>query len=235
MCGGIVGAFAMGVPAGRRARPLGLLPYLLGYNAGRLAVYALLGAGAGLAGSALAGFLPPATARLASRLVAALFLIGLGLYLAGRPQLLEPFERLGARLWRRLEPLGRRLLRPATPAHAVALGAVWGFLPCGLVYAMLAMASASGGPGAGAATMAAFGAGTLPALLAAGLASSWLGRLARSAPLRRLAAAACLAAGLWLAVSAARPGAHRHGPGPAGPPAGPAERSAPAPTPAPVP
>ena len=195
--------------AGRaRARPLGLLPYLLGYNAGRIAVYALLGAAAGLAGGTLAGLLPPAAARLASRLVAALFLIGLGLYLAGRPQLLAPFERLGARLWRRFEPLGRRLLRPASPWHALALGAVWGWLPCGLVYSMLALAATAGGPGAGAATLAAFGLGTLPALAAAGFASPWLGRLARSTPLRRLAAVAYVAAGLWLAGSALAGGGH---------------------------
>ena len=208
MCGGIVGAFAMGVPAGRRTRPLGLLPWLLGYNTGRIAVYVLLGAAAGLAGSALSGLLPPAAARLGSRLLAALFLVGLGLYLAGAPQLLAPLERLGAAFWRRLEPIGRRLLRPATPWHALALGAVWGWLPCGLVYSMLAMAALAGGPAGGAATMAAFGLGTLPALLVAGFASPWLARLARSAPLRRLAAAVYLAAGLWLASGALAGGAH---------------------------
>jgi sulfite exporter TauE/SafE len=194
MCGGIVGAFAMGVPPERRQRALDLLPFMAGYNFGRIATYALLGALAGLAGGVLGAALPPAAARSGSRLLAAFFLVGLGLYLAGLPQLLQPLERLGARFWRRLEPLGRRLLRPATPWHTLALGAVWGWLPCGLVYSMLALAAVSGGPAAGAATMAAFGVGTLPALAAAGFASSWLARLGRSPLLY-------LAVGLWLAAA----------------------------------
>jgi len=226
MCGGIVGAFAMGVAPERRARPGALSLHLLAYNLGRIATYALLGALAGLAGGALAGALPPAAARLAGRTVAALFLFGLGLYLLGWPQLLAPFERLGARLWRRLEPLGRRLLSPRGVAHAVALGAVWGWLPCGLVYSMLAMAAATGSPARGALVMTAFGVGTLPALVAAGLASGWLGRLARAAALRRLAAVVYLAAGAWLLASTLAGGPHRHGAAPA--------HSAPATAPAPA-
>jgi sulfite exporter TauE/SafE len=212
MCGGIVGAFAMGAAPGGRARPGGLPLHLLAYNLGRVATYAALGALAGLAGGALAGALPQAAARLAGRTLAALFLIGLGLYLLGWPQLLAPFERLGARFWRRLEPLGRRLLSPRGVAHAAALGAIWGWLPCGLVYSMLAVAAASASAARGALVMTAFGLGTLPALMAAGFASGWLHRLARAAPLRRLAAAAYLAAGAWLVASSFADTPHRHAP-----------------------
>lgn len=240
MCGGIVGAFALGVPADRRARPGGLLAYVLAYQVGRLLVYATLGAIAGAVGAAVAGLLPPAAARLGSRALAAAFFLGLGLYLVGWPQLLLPLERAGARLWRRIEPLGRRLLRPRTPLHAVGLGAVWGFLPCGLVYSMLALAATAGGTAGGAATMAAFGLGTVPALLFAGLASGWLGRISRQGLVRRTAGVAYLAAAVWLAVSL-RPGAAHaagtsavapcplHAPGAAPPPQAPAGPAPPAP------
>lgn len=194
MCGGIVGAFSVG-GAGR-------LRGLLAYNAGRILTYTALGALAGALGATLAGFLPPEVARRGGRLLAALFLVGLGLYLAGRPQFLQPIERQGARLWRRIEPLSRKLLQARGPGHALALGMVWGFLPCGLVYSMLAMASLAGGMADGALVMLAFGAGTLPALFAAGFAAARLRVLAQSTVLRRSAAAAYIALGAWFAFSA---------------------------------
>ena len=214
MCGGIVGAFSLGDGAQRPGNGGRRLPGLLAYNAGRILTYAALGALAGTLGAALGGVLPPEVARRGGRLLAALFLVGLGLYLAGRPQFLQPIERLGARLWRRIEPLSRRLLRARSPGHAMALGLVWGFLPCGLVYSMLAMASLAGGPAEGALVMLAFGAGTLPALFAAGLAAARLRNLARSTILRRSAAAIYVALGIWLAFSAlTAPAGHpaRHG------------------------
>ena len=203
MCGGIVGAFSVG-GAGRWRG-------LLAYNAGRILTYTALGALAGALGATLAGFLPPEVARRGGRLLAALFLVGLGLYLAGRPQFLQPIERQGARLWRRIEPLSRKLLQARGPGHALALGMVWGFLPCGLVYSMLAMAGLAGGMADGALVMLAFGAGTLPALFAAGLAASRLQVLARSTVLRRSAAAAYIALGAWFAFSALAGPTGHHG------------------------
>jgi sulfite exporter TauE/SafE len=88
---------------------------------------------------------------------------------------------------------------------------VWGFLPCGLVYSMLALASVAGGPADGALVMLAFGAGTLPALFAAGLAASRLRVLAQSAVLRRSAAAAYIALGVWFAFTALSGPAGHHG------------------------
>lgn len=213
MCGGIVGAFSMAGPAGAGPRP-GRLPGLVAYNTGRILTYAALGALAGGLGATASGLLPPETARRAARLVAALFLVGIGLFLAGRPQFLQPIERFGTRLWRRIEPVGRRFLGARSPGHALGLGLVWGFLPCGLVYSMLAMAGLAGGAGDGALVMAAFGAGTLPSLFAAGLAASRLRDLARSTVLRRAAAAAYIALGAWLAFSAISRPVHPHGQAP---------------------
>lgn len=205
MCGGIVGAFSLG-NRGTAGTPgpgdRGRIQGLVAYNAGRIVTYCLLGGVAGTFGATLAGALPPEMARRGARLLAALFLLGLGLYLAGRPELLQPFERLGGRLWRRIEPLSRRLLAARGPGHALALGLVWGFLPCGMVYSMLVLASLGGSTIDGALVMLAFGLGTLPALFAAGLAASRLRGLARSTLLRRSAAAVYLALGIWLAFTA---------------------------------
>lgn len=211
MCGGIVGALSLGRGAAPGQGSGGRLAGLAAYNAGRILTYAALGALAGALGATVGGLLPPEVARRGARLFAALFLVGLGLFLAGRPQFLQPIERLGARLWRRIEPASRRLLTARGPGQALALGLVWGFLPCGLVYSMLAMASLAGGPGDGALVMLAFGAGTLPALFAAGLAASRLRELARSTVLRRAAAAVYIALGAWLAFTALSGPAHRHG------------------------
>ncbi|MBI3154869.1 MAG: sulfite exporter TauE/SafE family protein [Burkholderiales bacterium] len=215
MCGGIAGTLALGVPR----RGAALLPYLLAFNTGRIASYAAAGALAGLAGAGFFGTLPAPGARIAAQAISGGFMVALGLYLGGWRGPLGAVERAGARLWRRIEPLGRRLLPLRHPGQALLLGLLWGWLPCGMVYAALAWALAAGGAGAGAALMASFGAGTLPMMLATGGAAQALGRGVRSPWLRRGAGTLVLALGavsLALAAAAlaghgaAHEGAHVH-------------------------
>lgn len=173
MCGGIVAAFDARkvipvVPAGRsRARRLA-------FNAGRITTYSAAGAVAGAIGAAAyaSGALP---AQSTLQVVASIVLVVIGLHLAGAGRLLAPVEALGAPLWRRLRPAAARLMQGHGPAASFAAGLVWGWLPCAMVYAALAAAAFSGGPAQGALSMAAFGLGTLPFLLAAG----WLARRLR--------------------------------------------------------
>jgi sulfite exporter TauE/SafE len=117
------------------------------------------------------------------RIAAALLVAAIGVQLLlGRP-LLAPLERAGAVVWRRLAPLLRPLLPPRDPLRAVAVGALWGWLPCGLVYAQLSVAAAAGGALQGALVMALFGLGTSVGLtaLSALLQSLGLARLPRLA------------------------------------------------------
>jgi len=189
MCGGIVGALSGAT--GQRQPAMRLH---LAYSAGRLASYGLAGALAGgaggvlgWAGSAALGARGSMVGQSVFMLVASLMLIVLGLYLSGLAPAVRHVETLGAGLWRRLQPIARPLLPASTVPRATALGAIWGFLPCGLVYAMLATAVATGSPVLGAAVLVAFGLGTLPNLLAVGF---WLSRfraIVRS-PRARLAA-----------------------------------------------
>jgi uncharacterized protein len=160
MCGGIAGA--LGMAGGGRAS------FAVAYSAGRIASYAVAGAIAGTIGAGLAG-----AAGLGPwlRLVMGVVLILLGLQVALNLKLLAPLEAAGAQLWRRLAPIARRLVPPRHAGQALALGALWGWLPCGLVYGMLAAAAGSGSALGGATFMAVFGLGTAPAMVGLAWAS----------------------------------------------------------------
>jgi sulfite exporter TauE/SafE len=188
MCGGIVTAFTAPQPL---MPAKNLWRTQLAFNAGRIASYAAAGALAGLLGSgAYAIAAAPAQAVLYA--AANVMLVLIGLYLAGLSGAAAWIERLGAPLWRRLQPLAVRL-RP----HSFAAGAVWGWLPCGLVYGALAAAAASGSPARGAAAMLAFGLGTLPWLLAAGMAAMRLRGWVSQRAFRVAAGSLVLAFGAW--------------------------------------
>jgi sulfite exporter TauE/SafE len=101
--------------------------------------------------------------------LSSLMLIALGLYLSGVWGVVRRLERMGGGLWKRLQPYTTRLLPVNTVPRALGLGALWGWLPCGLVYSVLLTALASGSAAQGALIMLAFGLGTLPNLLAIGL------------------------------------------------------------------
>jgi sulfite exporter TauE/SafE len=198
MCGGIVGALSVprqAVPAGgpalrQVAFPLPVrtetaagsasLLHVGAYNAGRIASYMVAGALAGgLAGGAIALTALPAW-QAAFYLLANLMLIALGLFLMDAWHGLARLEQGGQALWRHIAPLLRRVDARARHAGAgamLAAGAIWGWLPCGMVYSVLATAMLSGSAQGGAAVMLAFGLGTLPMLAALGLAGQDLRRV----------------------------------------------------------
>lgn len=164
MCGGIVGALTIKQP-GSTARDSALH---LAYNLGRIACYGASGAVMGAIGSMgllMGQWLPM---QLILYVLANLMLIALGAYLAGFSRVLIAVESLGQRFWARIQPWTRRFLPARTPGQALILGAMWGFLPCGMVYSMLATALVSGGATAGGLLLLMFGLGTLPNLLLAG-------------------------------------------------------------------
>jgi hypothetical protein len=129
-----------------------------------------------------------------------------GIYLAGWWHTLLFLEKAGARLWKHLEPVGRRWLPVRHAGQAFLLGLVWGWLPCGMVYAALAMALASGSAAGGAATMLAFGLGTLPTLLTVGLAYNALRRFLQDPRVRMVAGILVILLGLVMLLAA--PGGH---------------------------
>ncbi len=161
MCGGIVGALGVGQDSG-----LGGLVRLAAAHVGRVTSYALAGAIAGVAGATfVTGLLGPDGITVL-RVAAAVLIFAIGLQLLlGRP-LLTRLEQAGSRFWQVLAPQMHKLLPPRDPMRAFGVGALWGWLPCGLVYSELAVAAASGGPATGALVMASFGIGTIVSLSA---------------------------------------------------------------------
>lgn len=200
MCGGITGALAMATRPDSRGRPR--LDLLLGYQVGRIFSYMLAGLSLAGVGAALVHFVDQDQVRLALRwLSAALFaLIGLNLLWRGRGFDLG----LGRRVWSRLAPFGRRFLPVQHLSQALAFGAVWGWMPCGLVYSVLFIAWASMDPLRSATIMAMFGLGTLPAVLGgaygAGKSVAFLGRsgMRSSVAVVLLLFAVLTAGGPWL-------------------------------------
>jgi hypothetical protein len=184
MCGGIVTAFST-----IRFNPRPEWTRQILFNAGRISTYAIAGAIAGTLGYATGAV----QAQSALAVLANVVLILVGLHLAGAGAMLR-LERLGAPLWRRLQPHAARASSAGNPYVA---GLLWGWLPCGLVYGALAVAVFSRSSFEAAAAMLAFGLGTLPWLLAAGTAAArlrgWMGRRA----VRLAAGAAVLGFGVY--------------------------------------
>lgn len=177
MCGGIVAirfasarrpalTTANGASAGWMTRITSLLPV----HAGRITTYALLGAAMGLAGSLLeqAGGLVGWQGLLSILVGVVMLLIGLSLM-----GILPPVEAIVASATGAASPMKRMkgLFGSASVWSNVAIGLLWGLLPCGLVFAMLVNAASTQTIWGGALTMIAFGLGTVPALLGFGLAS----------------------------------------------------------------
>ncbi len=187
-CGPMCGPFVLGqaadrlaaVPAVRLCEMARLRSgLLLPYHLGRLLTYSGLGAVAGMFGAL------PQTGRLGGLLLlggAALFLLqALGRIAPALPQL--PFARPPAAWITGLGLMTARFDR-ASFSGGLLRGLALGFLPCGLLYAALAVAASAGSAGGAALAMAGFAAGTVPILAAIGIAGGAAGRRWRGLTLR---------------------------------------------------
>ncbi len=217
MCGGIVMAVTLRSAAVRNVSPgagelaaggregAGLLSFQLAFNFGRIATYGVIGGVVGAVGSL--GLLLDSVfpVQLALRVIASALIILVGLYVAGYgSSVVKGLERAGGGVWRVAQRLGGGCFPPDTPGRALVAGSVWGWLPCGLVYSVLATTLVSGSAVRGATIMLAFGLGTLPALIATGLLADRL-RRAMQRPAVRLAAGMLVVA-LGVVALASTPG-----------------------------
>jgi sulfite exporter TauE/SafE len=206
MCGGFVGLFNQSsekIPDARgTAYSLG--NWLL-TNLGRLSSYTLAGALAGgLGGSAVALF-DPMHVRNIGLMLSGGFMVALGLYLAGWWQGLKAIERLGGGLWKRIQPSLSRLLTQRGWRKSLMVGLIWGWLPCGLVYSMLAWSMSIATPLGGATIMLAFGLGTLPMLIGLAALTNKLEALRRNKALRQFLGAIIICFGLLTLLGLVRP------------------------------
>ncbi len=179
MCGGLVSALSLS-DAGQKG---GWLFHLL-YNSGRIATYTFIGAVVGWLGSALAYTDHFKIVTRSLLLCSDLFVILVGLGTAGI------FARLNvAKLdfpgpTRSMSKAVGGLQRLPPALAALPLGVLFGFIPCGYLYAVAITAAQSASIATGALMLLAFGLGTAPSLFLFGGAAHWLSGKARTWMLR---------------------------------------------------
>jgi len=170
MCGGISAMLGMGAKPKQR--------FIVAYNIGRISSYMLIALLFATVLSSLTAKMPVALMGL--RIVAGVLMVMVGLFLLGKASGIGYVEKLGSYIWRMISPLARHLMPVDSVLKALGLGMLWGWLPCGLVYSMLAISLAQGTIVLSVTTMFAFGVGTLPALYLIGLAgarfSEWISK-----------------------------------------------------------
>ena len=186
MCGSIIGALSLSLPASIRDNRIKRFTFVTSYNIGRILSYTLAGLIVGGIGMGLFESSGLASGHAILQIVSLVMMVAIGLYLAGWLPQVSYFEKIGAPIWRRLEPIGRKMMPVDSIIKAFVYGMIWGWLPCGLVYTVLIWTLTSGSAINGALTMLAFGLGTLPTLISAGVMTSWLTRLAQSQNARRI-------------------------------------------------
>lgn len=201
MCGPLVLSYSL--PLGSRKFSQQIFAHL-SYNAGRIITYAILGIIAGLFGGTV-GFL----GQLAGYENIAAIAAGALMVVAGIIMLdlipIKKIQKFNPLLYtqRFLRPLGSRI-SASSIGSKFSLGLMLGFMPCGLIYAALFKAMATGTMVAGAITMIAFGLGTSASLLAIGIFSSAFSlKLSRWG--NRLAAVSVLLLGLFLVTRGVMP------------------------------
>lgn len=208
-CAPMCGPFVLGQVSARMARtPAARLcemrrigaGMLLPYHLGRLSTYALLGAMAGGIGAGL-GQLP-----WFGLLSGVLLVLAAALFMAHATRRLFPAV---ARVLPGLDPAPPGLVRGVSGligglrlGNGFTLGVLLGFLPCGLLYAALAAAAAGQSAVGGAMAMAAFGLGTVPALLGVGILGQGAWQLTRRPALARLSPAVLVLNAMVLAALA---------------------------------
>lgn len=173
MCGGIVSAITLGLPNEVRGDSHRLTSYLLLYNFGRISSYIIAGLLIASLSLGLSSFADGMVVRQVFTILAAIMMILLGFYLSGWwPKAINKIEKLGFFIWRFIKPLAQKFIPIQSPFQALMAGALWGWLPCGLVYTALIWAMSAETIFQGGLVMACFGIGTLPVLLGIGFFSS---------------------------------------------------------------
>jgi sulfite exporter TauE/SafE len=202
MCGSIIGSLTLSLRREIREDKRLLVPFVFSYNAGRIVSYSLAGLLAGLAEHVLSMPLGEGHGHRILQIASAFVMAGAGLHIAGWFPRFAYIEKGGVLVWRTIEPYGRRLIPVETLPKAFVFGMIWGWLPCGLVYAALTLAATTGDVMRSTLTMFAFGLGTMPAAMGVGIMTSWMVRLSHMKKFRQMTGITLIV----LALLAAFPG-----------------------------
>lgn len=189
MCGGIAAA-ASSARSGKTN-----ISFLMLFNLGRILSYTCAGLIVSLLGLWLAD--SHQIAQQILRSISGVLLILMGFYVARWWMVLTRLESAGKFLWQYLQPITRKLIPIKSRPQALALGLLWGWLPCGLIYSTLAWVAANAQPGMGALTMFCFGLGTLPGILAAGVFARQISGYVQHKNFRQVAGLLLMLYGSW--------------------------------------
>jgi sulfite exporter TauE/SafE len=203
MCGSIIGTLTLSLKTEVRAQKARLFSFVFSYNLGRICSYTLAGALVGSVEAILTMPFGQGHGHRVLQILSAFIMTGAGLYIAGWFPRFAYIEKTGSKIWKFLEPFGRRLIPVETRTQAFFFGTIWGWLPCGLVYTALLTAATSGDVVKSTLTMLSFGLGTLPAVIGTGIMTNNLTRLSRMRRFKQIVGVllillALLAAFPWL-------------------------------------
>jgi uncharacterized protein len=203
MCGGIISTLSIS-SNGHQAGTNWLL--VLVYQLGRISSYTLFGLFAGWLGLQfkLLSSLP------ILQIISSILLIAMGLYISRIWMGLSYLEKLGKKLWNLISPLAKHFLPVVSPRQAFALGCLWGWLPCGLVYTSLGYALSLGNSIQSALFMLIFGLGTLPATLLAGSTSLGLKQFLNNKTVRTIVAIGFILFSIYTLVTLFSSPTHLH-------------------------
>jgi sulfite exporter TauE/SafE len=179
MCGSIIGTLTLSLSPEIRNKKALLLPFVFNYNFGRITSYVIAGALAGIIQSIATMHIGEFHGHRLLQILSAIIMASAGLYIAGWFPRFAYIEKAGMHFWKKIEPFGRKLIPVKNRTQAYLFGMVWGWLPCGLVYAALALAATAGDVSTSALTMLSFGLGTLPAVMGVGIMTGILTKLSR--------------------------------------------------------
>ncbi|OED49968.1 cytochrome biogenesis protein [Endozoicomonas sp. (ex Bugula neritina AB1)] len=199
MCGGITSALSLSLQ-GRSKTQTALL--MLTYHIGRISSYTLAGFILGSIGWYLGDL--SHSVQISLRIFAGIMLVSMGLYVSGWWRGLVHLEKIGGRVWKHIQPKASKLLPIKNAPNAFALGGLWGWLPCGMVYSTLIWSASQGSALQSAFLMILFGLGTLPAVFFTGLFARQLTTLIQAQITRNVAGILMILFGIW-----ATPGPHQ--------------------------
>ncbi len=155
MCGGLM------LAAGLNSQNRTLVTF---YNLGRVSTYLLLTLVFGL----FFEFLPSSSLPIL-KAISGFLILFIALYYLGVSKLISKLDNLGLPLWKKVQPLSKRLLPVKKANTAYGLGMLWGLIPCGLVYSALAFSLTGGSLLKSLLLMLSFAVGTLPAMVSSAL------------------------------------------------------------------
>ena len=192
MCGGITSALSLSMKGCSRLHTFFLM---MAYHLGRICSYALAGFILGSIGWYLGDL--SRGVHIALRYFAGGMLVTMGLYVSGWWRGLVKLEQAGGHLWKFIQPKANNLLPVRHIGNALALGGLWGWLPCGLVYSTLIWSASQGNALQSAGLMALFGLGTLPAVFFTGLFARQLSVFIQARITRNIAGFIMILLGVW--------------------------------------